>query len=116
MRKAGIIVCLLSILMSMCISRYIPQYSFPSSMVDEEKANTQAMADRGFESYKKYCGGCHGITSRGQSSIPNFTQAQLNKYADAYKMANGSTHAQFKGMRDRDLEDIFIFLEFRIKK
>ncbi|MGB0850775.1 MAG: c-type cytochrome, partial [Bacteroidia bacterium] len=99
-----------------CKSRYVPEYKFPTYMGKGEQANNKKQGDRGFELYKKFCGECHGITARGSNKIPNFTKAQLNKYEDAFRMNKGDTHLKFKKMRDRDLEDIFIFLEFRVKQ
>ncbi|MFY0644247.1 MAG: cytochrome c [Bacteroidia bacterium] len=116
MKKLNIIfIITFTILLVQCKSNYVPEYIWPDYLADWEVEDHKDMAADGFELYKKYCGECHGITHKGKDDMPNFTKDEIDAYNDAYELGDPTNHAVIYELTEKDVEYIFLFLEFRKK-
>jgi len=95
------------------VKNYTPTFQFEQGISEADSLDLQEAGEIGFELYKKYCGGCHGITHKGIKSIPNFTDEQMEDYNLRWQMGQGSTHAELEDLSDHQLNNILVFLQYR---
>ena len=103
------------LIVAACGKAYVPTYVWPDYLEQHEVEDHKEMAADGFELYKQHCGACHGITTNGKKGIPNFTKDQIDAYNDAYELGDSTNHAVIAELTEKDVEYIFVFLEFSVK-
>ncbi|PCJ63894.1 MAG: hypothetical protein COA58_14785 [Bacteroidetes bacterium] len=118
MKKGTILTALIlfTIFFQNCKSTYIPEFIFPESLSEDERLDYEELGMSGYVHYKQFCGGCHGITHKGQSAIPNFTKEALDDYNLRFQMNREPIHGKLDELTDNHLDAIITFLEFRKKE
>lgn len=95
------------------VKEYQPEFQLYGGMTEADSLDLLEAGEIGFHLYKQYCGSCHGITHKGQSTIPNFTNEQLEDYNLRWQMEQGKTHGKLDELSDNQLNNILIFLQYR---
>lgn len=96
--------------------KYQPEFDFMGTVTAEDSSDYVEAGLSGYELYQQYCGPCHGITHKGQKSIPNFTDEQLEDYNLRWQMGEGNTHGDLDQLSDNQLDNILLFLQYRKRK
>lgn len=95
-----------------CSTRKV-EYAFPDD-AKTYKGYPELMEhlEGGKKLYKVYCGKCHGVTTKGKNTIPNFSRVQLDNYNAAYIRKDPKNHAVAEKLSKDQLGDIILFLTF----
>jgi len=107
------LVCGLFLTQNCKVKQYEPFFDFHGTVSAEDSSDYVEAGENGFELYKKFCGNCHGINTKGQKGIPNFTNEQLEDYNLRWQMGQGSSHIGLDELSDNQLDNILIFLQYR---
>lgn len=59
------------------------------------------------------CSGCHGIFKKGQDSIPDFTESQIDNYNAMFIKGDPKNHSVAKKLSQDQLNYILTFLRLR---
>jgi hypothetical protein len=88
-------------------------YNIPSDYPKESLKELLPMLDKGQKLYKANCTGCHGIFTKGQDGVPNFTHTQLDNYSSRFLRGDLKNHAVIIDMSQDQLSAILAFLRFK---
>ncbi len=92
-------------------------YNFPATLSKTQRDELMDKCQKGKELFKANCSGCHGIFTKGQDNVPNFTAAQIDNYSARFLRHDPKNHAVTKEMSPDQMNDVLMFLRFRnVKK
>jgi len=88
-------------------------YNIPPNYPKEKKDKLIADLDKGKELYKINCSQCHGIFTKGEDKIPNFTNKQIDNYAARFMRRDPKNHAAAIKMSTAQLNEVLEFLRYK---
>jgi len=113
MKKIIIIVSVVSLaFIVQCSTRKI-EYNLAPGIPEQNKQHVLNLLDKGAALYKRNCSKCHGIFSKGNDTIPNFTNQQMESYKARFNLSHPKSHEFTEKMLSEDLDAIFYFLNNR---
>jgi mono/diheme cytochrome c family protein len=87
------------------------EYAIPSNVSEANKAALIEKVDKGKVLFKIHCSDCHGIFSKGQDSIPNFTKDQIDNYRS--RTITFQNHPSLRKLSADQFDAILTFLQYR---
>lgn len=109
--KKTILLFLITIYSLFFIGCLNPKISYNLSGMNE--GNKQYYLKRlnsGKNLFKENCSNCHGIFTKGQKEIPNFSKEQYDNYEAAFLANDQKNHAVMNNISKDDLDKILLFL------
>jgi mono/diheme cytochrome c family protein len=104
---------LISIFLPQCSTHHKITYNIPPSYSKEQKEKLTTELNKGKELYKINCSQCHGIFTKGEDKIPNFTNKQIDNYAARFIRRDPKNHAAAIKMSITQLNEVLEFLKFK---
>jgi mono/diheme cytochrome c family protein len=111
MKKALLPSILLCVLFAQCVSEK-PAYYIPENYAESRRKQLEDACSKGQVLYKEYCGDCHGITTKGRTNVPNFTNKQLDNYQLKFLQRDPTNHAVARQMNAEQVRQVFTFITF----
>lgn len=106
----GIFSC---VFFSLCTSRKKVTYDIPSHYAEEPRRNAIEWFEKGKILFKINCSECHGIFKKGQDSIPDFTESQIDNYNAMFIKGDPKNHSVARKLSQDQLNYILTFLRLR---
>src|ERR1700744_1054530 len=98
--------------LSQCAREKKVVYNIPANYPEDKKPALLAMLDKGKKLYKANCSKCHGIFTKGEDGVPNFTDQQIDNYSAGFMHRNTKNHAVVAQMSPEQLNEILTFLRY----
>jgi mono/diheme cytochrome c family protein len=107
------IMFLLIVCSAACNTQRKVVYNLPDGLDEKQKELLLADLNKGKVLYRTHCMSCHGIFTKRQDGIPDFTYAQLDEYTARYVGHDPQNHAFAENMSQEQLGLIISFLKHR---
>ena len=98
---------------SLCTSSRKVTYDIPAHYAEEPKKSAIEWFEKGKILFKMNCSGCHGIFKKGNDSIPDFTESQIDNYNAMFIKGDPKSHAVARKLSQDQLNYILTFLRLR---
>lgn len=110
--KYTVLCFLLSVMLLQCTQQKKLTYNIPPQISVTNRQLLVANIENGGKLFKRNCGSCHGIFTKGKANVPNFTDKQIESYQLMYKLKDPKNHAFAKNLLPEEMKQISIFLKF----
>ena len=87
-------------------------YNIPANYPESKKPELLALLEKGRKLYKANCSQCHGIFTKGEDGVPNFTDIQIDNYSAGFMRRSSKNHAVALQMSPEQLNEILNFLRY----
>jgi mono/diheme cytochrome c family protein len=101
------------ILFFQCTSFNKVTYNIPADYPEARRQQIIELFNKGKVLYKINCSQCHGIFTKGQDKVPNFTNTQIDNYSASFLRRDPKNHAVAVQMSPEQMNEILVFLRFK---
>jgi len=112
-RKYLLVLALLILCLSECAREKKIEYKIPDNYPEDKRKDLMATIEKGKKLYKANCSKCHGIFTKGEDGVPNFTDQQIDNYSSGFMRRDRKNHALALEMSPEQLNDVLSFLRYR---
>jgi mono/diheme cytochrome c family protein len=98
--------------LSQCARQKKIVYNIPADYPEDKKKELMVTLDKGKKLYKANCSKCHGIFTKGEDGIPNFTDQQMDNYSAGFMRRDRKNHALVLQMSPEQLNQVLTFLRY----
>jgi mono/diheme cytochrome c family protein len=87
--------------------------NIPADYPEARRQQIIGLFDKGKVLYKINCSQCHGIFTKGEDKVPNFTTTQIDNYSASFLRRDPKNHAIVAQMSQEQMGEILTFLRYK---